>query len=395
MKFSKKHDMISGNESAAIAAKLCRVDYVPNFPITPQTAMIEKISEFVTARKMKCDFDPQDSEHGVMSAAVGASATGVRVFTGTSSQGMLLMHEMMYIASGLRLPIVLTNMSRGISAPITLWSDHNDFLTNRSAGWIMIHAESNQEVLDSIIQAYKIGEDEKVLLPVIVNMDGFVLSFTDESVEIPTQKEVDSFLSKYKPKHAYFDFNKPLTQGTAALEKHYHKFRSEHHLAMNNVFEVGEKVFKDFEKKFKRKYGFIEEYKSKDADYVFVAQGSISTTIKAAINELREKGGKVGLVRLRVIRPWPKKHITKALSKAKAIAVIDQNVAPGEGGMMFTEIKSALFESKNKPVVSSFIMGLGGLPESTKDFKDVYKKLKEDLKKGKSRIEWQDLWEQL
>lgn len=381
--------LITGGKTAAWAARLCRVDFVPNFPVTPQSEVIEDLSEWASQGEIDLDFCPMESEHSVLSAAVGASATGVRVFTATSSQGLLLMHEVMYIAAGMRLPIVMANISRGLSAPITLWSDHNDFLDQRDTGWVMLHAENNQEVLDTIIQAYKIAEDSRVLLPVMVNMDGFLLSHTEEVVEIPNQKDVDRFLPKYNPKHAYFNPVRPMVQGGAVLDpEEYTLFKEQQHKASLNALDVTKRVCRNFKSYLKRKYGLIEEYKLDDAKLVLVTQGSASTVAKEAVDDMRNKGVSVGLLRLRLIRPFPKKEVLKALEGKMGIAVVDQNLSFGMGGIMYPEIKSVLYGSGSKAIVSNFITGLGGKFVKKRTFYDITQKLTKDVKKGKSRIEF-------
>jgi len=381
--------LITGNEAAAWGARLSRAEVVPNFPITPQTECIETIAKWVAKREWNTDFVKMDSEHSVMSAAVGASASGARVFTASSSQGLLLMNEIMYIASGLRLPIVMATISRGLSAPITLWSDHNDFLSFLPAGWLMVHASNNQEVLDSIIMSYKVSENKKVLLPTMVNMDGYVLSYTDEPTKIPSQKIIDKFLPKYKPEHAFFDKKQPLIQGTAVLDgDDYTYFRKQHTAAAQNVLKVIPQVAKQWKKITGREYGLFEKFMLDNADYAFVTQGSISTTAKQAVLNLRQKGVKVGLLRLRVIRPAPWEQIAKALSEVKAVAVVDKNVSPGIGGIMYPEIKAMLYENANKPVVSGFVTGLGGSKTSVSKFYSILDYLKKDEKNkaGKRRF---------
>ncbi len=358
-------NLITGNESAAWAARLAKVDCVPNFPITPQTEIIETLAKWKAEGLGDYEFFTMDSEHSVLSAAIGSSATGARTFTATSSQGLMLMTEVMYIASGMRLPIVMANVSRGLSAPITLWCDHDDFLSQKSAGWIMIHAQDNQEVLDSLLMAFKVAEDRRVLLPVMVNMDGYVLSYTKEPVQLPKQAQVNRFVGKYNPKHAFFKKNKPLIQGGAVLlPDDYTHFRHQHHMACMNAYGVLKEVQRKFAKEFGREYGVVETYLTDDASTVLVTQGSISTTAKAAVMKMRKRGKKVGLLRLRLIRPWPEKDVAEALQNAKHIAVFEKNLAPGRGGIMTPEIKGSAYGTGCKATITEFIMGLGGNPES-------------------------------
>ncbi|MCL7415203.1 MAG: pyruvate ferredoxin oxidoreductase [ANME-2 cluster archaeon] len=387
-----KQTLVTGNEAAAWGARLARPDYIPTFPITPQTECIETLAQWGADGELPDTyFDKMESEHSVMSAAVGAAAVGARVFTATSSQGLLLMHEVLYIASGMRLPIVMATVSRGLSAPVTLWSDHNDFLDQRDSGWLMFHAENNQEVLDTVIQAYRIAEDPRVLLPVMVNMDGYVLSFTDEPINIPSPEMVDEFLPAYAPAHT-IEKGRPITVGPPVLED-YSIFRAQNHVAARNAFEVIEETQDDFEKIFGRRYHMVDEFMLDDAELVLVTQGSMSTTAKAAIMEMRSEGIKVGLLRLRVIRPWPAGAIVRALKDAKAVAVIDRNLAPGKGGIMFPEVVETLYHLDDRPLVSSFVVGLGGNPQTEVKIKEITSKLKEDLVSGQPRVEWNDIEE--
>ncbi|HIH86662.1 MAG TPA: pyruvate synthase, partial [Methanosarcinales archaeon] len=277
-----KQTLVTGNEAAAWGARLARANYIPNFPITPQTECIETLARWSADGELPGTyFDRMESEHSVMSAAVGAAAVGSRVFTATSSQGLLLMHEVLYIAAGMRLPIVMANISRGLSAPVTLWSDHNDFLDQRDSGWLMFHAENNQEVLDMVLQAYRIAEDPRVLLPAMVNMDGYVLSFTDEPITIPSPEQVEEFLPEYDPAHTIAK-NRPVTVGPPVLDE-YSIFRAQNHVASRNALDVIEELQDDFEKIFGRRYNLVDEFMLEDADLVLVTQGSMSTTAKAAI----------------------------------------------------------------------------------------------------------------
>ncbi|MCG7850615.1 MAG: pyruvate ferredoxin oxidoreductase [ANME-2 cluster archaeon] len=386
-----KQTLVTGNEAAAWGARLVRPNYIPTFPITPQTECIETLAGWISDGDLPGTyFDRMESEHSVMSAAVGAAAVGARVFTATSSQGLLLMHEVLYIAAGMRLPIVMANISRGLSAPVTLWSDHNDFLDQRDSGWLMFHAENNQEVLDMMLQAYRIAEDPRVLLPAMVNMDGYVLSFTDEPITIPSPEMVEEFLPKYTPNHTIAK-DRPVTVGPPVLNE-YTFFRAQNHVAARNALEVMEEVMDDFDRIFGRRYHLVDEFMLDDAELVLVTQGSMSTTTKAAIMEMRdEEGIKVGLLRLRVIRPWPAKAIAAALKNAKAVAVIDRNVAPGRGGIMLPEIVETLYHLDTRPLVSSFVVGLGGNPQTVHKVKEITRKLMDDLETGRPRVEWNDV----
>lgn len=356
--------LLDGNASAAWGARLSRVQVVPNFPVTPQTEIIETIAKWKADGEFDGEFVQVESEHSVLSAAVGSQATGARTFTGTSSQGLLLMHEIIYVASGMRLPIVLVNVSRGLSAPITLWPDHNDILDQRDSGWLIVFCESNQEVLDSIIMMYKVCEDRRVLLPAFVNMEGFFLSYTREPVKIPSQKKVDKFLPPYKPK-IFLDPKKPMAEGIGVMAE-YPYFRQQVHLAQKNALKVIGEVQKEWASLFGRKYELVESFMMDGAEAALVTMGSNSTIAKAAVRKMRKKGKKIGLIRIRVYRPFPKDIIKGLLSKVRAVGVCDQNISPGTGGIVCPEIRSTLYGSGIP--VSDFMFSLGGKPVSDREF---------------------------
>jgi len=368
-----KKTLLDGNAAAAWAVRLCDVKVVPNFPITPQTELIEILAKWKANGEWNGEFVDVESGHSAMSACIGAQASGVRTFTASSSQATLYMHEVMYIAAGMRLPIVMVNVSRGLSAPITLWSDQNDVLAMRDTGWLMFFSQNNQEVLDTIIQAYKICEDEDVLLPALVNMEGFIQSYTREPVEIPDKFEVRKFLPRYEPK-VVLDPENPMCQGIAAMGKDYMEFKAQQHRAQLNAKSKIKEVGREFGKRFGRSYGLTESYKTEDAEVVFVTTGAISTTVKDAVNRLRGKNERAGLLRLRVYRPFPEEEIREILKSVERVAVIDNNVAPGYGGIIFPEVKACL----EKKVVSDFVVGLGGAHVGVKDFMEIYEKMKRE-----------------
>ncbi|MBD3155854.1 MAG: pyruvate ferredoxin oxidoreductase [Candidatus Aenigmarchaeota archaeon] len=371
--------IMDGNEAGAWAAKLANVQVIPNFPVTPQTELIETLAKWKVDGKFKGDFLDVESEHSVMSAAVASEATGVRTFTASSSQGLLLMHEVFYIASGMRLPIVMINVSRGLSAPITLWSDHNDILDQRDTGWMMFFTENNQEVIDLTLQAFKIAENHKVLLPCFVNLDGFILSYTREPVKIPTQKAVDKFLPKYKPV-TYLDPKKPMNLGIPVMEG-YMKFRLQQEAAMENALGLIKKTFKEWEKKFGRKYDVIERFMMDDAVIALVSVGAMTSTAKAAVLEARKKGIKVGLVKIVVYRPFPFKELEDALNDVVGIGVCDQNIAPGYGGIIYHDVRSLMYGYKR--TINNYILGLGGKSVP----KEKYVEIIEDLLESTTKVE--------
>lgn len=365
--------MLTGNASAAWGVRLAEVDYIPAFPITPQTEIIESLAKWIGEGEMDARFVTMDSEHSMITAAGAASATGVRVFTATSSQGLLYGFEMLYTVAGWRVPLVMVNVSRGLSAPITLEADHNDILAARDCGFLQIHCETCQEVLDSILMAYRMAEDKRILLPVMVNMDGFQLSFTREPVEIPSIEDVRKFLPPYQPKHAFFMASQPMAQGIAVLGGPvYSYFKYQMHLASRKGLEVYKEVAGEFEEIFGRRHDTVEEYMTGDADYLLIMTNSFSTLGKAAVKRARENGIKAGLLRLRLIRPFPDEDIRKALRGRKGVAVIDQNISVGKGGTLYQEVAGTLYNEKERPLLLSFIGGLGGKNISPGEFEFIF-----------------------
>jgi len=370
--------MLTGNAAAAWGVRLAEVDYIPAFPITPQTEIIEKLAKWIADEVMDSRFVNMDSEHSMITAAGAASAAGVRTFTATSSQGLLYGFEMLYTVAGWRVPLVMVNVSRGLSSPITLEPDHNDVLAARDSGFLQIHCETCQEVLDSILMAYRLAEDKRVLLPVIVNLDGFYLSFTREPVEVPDVAMVRKFLPSYRPEHAFFKASQPMAQGVAALGGSlYSYFKYQMHLASQKALEVYKEICGEFEKEFGRSYDTIEGYMVDDAEYVLIMTNSFSTLGKVAVKKAREKGIKAGLLRLRLFRPFPAADIKGAIHSKKAVAVLDQNISIGKGGILYSEIASCLYNEKQRPLLLSFIAGLGGKNISEEEFEFIFDKMLE------------------
>jgi pyruvate ferredoxin oxidoreductase alpha subunit len=354
--------MLTGNVAAAWAARLTDVDYVPAFPITPQTEIIETLARWIHTREIHARMVTMDSEHSMLTAAGAAAATGVRVFTATSSQGLVYGFEMLYVIAGLRVPLVLVNVSRALAHPVTLEPDHNDVLSARDTGFLQFHAESCQEVLDSILIAYRLAEHERVLLPVIVNLDGFYLSFTREAVEVPDITEVRGFLPSFEPVYPVLSAPESLALGAAVLDPSlYTYFKHQMHIASEGVIELYPVISSEFADRFGRRYGMIEEFMLDDAQYVFVMTNSFASMGKAEVKRLRQQGKNVGLVRLRMIRPFPHEELQRVLRGRKGVAVIDQNISVGKGGILFSEIASALYGLADRPaLLLSVIGGLGG-----------------------------------
>lgn len=365
-----KRKLLTGNGTAAWAARLAKVDYVPAFPITPQTEIIETIAKWIDTGEMSGKLVTLESEHSMLTAAGTAASTGVRVFSATSSQGLLYAMEMLYTVAGWRVPIVMVNVSRGLSAPITLEPDHNDVLASRDSGFLQIHCSTCQEVLDGVLMAYRLAEDQNIRLPVIVNLDGFYLSFTREPVELPDQKTVDAFLPDFDAQNVKLRASMPESQAVAVLGgSPYSYFRYEMHLASLNGLNAYDEIAADFYKHFGRSYESVEAYRSEDAEYLYVMMGSFATKAKEAVDRLRDAGWKIGLLRPRLFRPFPSERFRNYCTGKKAIAVIDQNLSMGKGGILHTELTSALYGYDEMPkVLASFIGGLGGRDISTEEF---------------------------
>jgi pyruvate ferredoxin oxidoreductase alpha subunit len=364
--------LLTGNAAAAWGARLAGVDYVPAFPITPQTEIIETLAHWADTGDLDCRLVTLESEHSMMTAAGAAAATGVRVFTATSSQGLLYAMEMLYTTAGWRAPFVLVNVSRGLSAPITLEPDHNDVLAARDTGFLQIHCATCQEVLDSVLLAFRLAEDKRVRLPVIVNMDGFYLSFTREPVELPDADAVRDFVGVFEPGNIKVRASAPVSQAVAVLGgTPYSYFRYEMHLAALNGLTVYNELAGEFAKTFGRRHDAVEAYRTDDAEIVFVMLGSYATKAKEAVDRLRDAGQKIGLVRPRLLRPFPEARLREILSGKTGAAVIDQNISLGKGGVLFAELASALYGQKEAPLLTSFIGGLGGRDLAPEEFYEM------------------------
>lgn len=378
-------EMLTGNLAAAWGARLADVDYVPAFPITPQTEIVEALAEWCERGELAARFVTLDSEHSMMTAAGAAAAAGARVFTATSSQGLLYAFEVLYSIAGWRAPLVLVNVSRALAAPITLEPDHNDVLAARDCGFLQIHAETCQEVLDSVLLAYRIAEEPRVLLPVIVNLDGFYLSFTREPVILPNPEQVRAFLPPYRPPHLGFKASAPHALGVAVLGgPTYTYFRHQMHLAAVNALTVHQEAAAEFAHLFGRRYDLVEGYRLDGAEDILIMSNAFATKGKAAVDAACAKGRRVGLLRLRVIRPWPAEAIAQVLRGRRAVAVLDQNLAPGLGGILFQEIAASLYHEPFRPrALCSFIGGLGGKNISEAEFESIFAQTAEAGERGR------------
>lgn len=378
--------VISANNAVSHAAKLAKPQVIPVYPITPQTSISEYLAKFVADGDLDSEYIMVESEHSAISAAVGASGTGVRVFTATSSQGLALMHEILFAAAGLRNPIVMANANRSLAAPLSIWNDHQDSISQRDAGWMQIYVENGQEALDSILRCYRISEDKDVLLPSMVCLDGFILTHTVEPVDIPSQELVDSFLPEYQPQESFLDPENPRSLGTFTDPNYYMEARYQMEVAMEKSKKVIEKVNQEFSEIFGRDYSVVEEYRCEGAEIILIAMGSICSTIRDVVDDMRGRGEKVGLLKVRNYRPFPKKEIYEAVKNADRVAVLDKNISFGMGGALYTEIKA------NIDVEScGFIVGLGGRDITPEHIEDIVNKTRNPTKE----ITWIGLKEEV
>jgi len=352
--------MIEGSRAVAEAVGLCRPGVISAYPITPQTHIVEELSQMVADGDIEAEYVLVESEHSAASVCLGAVAAGSRAYSATTSQGMMLMAEVLYNIAGMRLPMVITGVNRALSAPLSIWNDQQDTMAIRDSGWIQLYAEDNQEALDMHIQAYKISEDDRVLLPVMVCMDGFILTHTYETVDMPTQEQVDAFLPAYDPLYK-LDPQDPYTLGAFAGPEMYQEMRYQLQQEALAAKEVVKEVARDFQAAFGRWYGdLLETYRCDDAETVFVAMGSVIGTLKDWVDERREQGDKVGVLKVRCFRPFPLDEIRTALAQPKRVVVLEKAVSVGAYGILAAEIRAALYGQAKTPPVHCAVVGLGG-----------------------------------
>lgn len=383
----------TANHIAAYAAKAARVQVVAAYPITPQTSIVERIAELVENGELSAEYIRVESEHSAMSACIGAAAGGVRTFTATSSHGLALMHEALHWASGSRLPIVMAVVNRALGPGWNIWADLTDSISQRDTGWIQFYCADNQEVFDTIIQAYKLCENEHVLLPAMICLEGFILSHTYMPVKIPDQEKIDEFLPPYKPKW-FLDINNPLSHGNIVTPDWYMDFRYMMYEAMENA----KKLIPEIDKEYGRQFGFehgglVDKYKCEDADLILLTMGTIGSEAKVAVNNLRREGLKIGSARIRVFRPFPTEEIRKLAENTQMFTVIDRAASLGMEGPLATETKASLYNREDKPLIAGFIAGLGGRDVTFKTVEKIAKKSLEWMKKGKVEKEtsWVDV----
>lgn len=366
----------------AEAVKMASIDVTSAYPITPQTHIVERIAQLIADGELDAEYIPVESEHSAMSGCLGASAVGARTFTATAGQGLELMHEVLYVASGMRLPIVMAVCNRSLSAPLSIWGDHSDVMAVRDTGWIQIFAENAQQAFDLTLCAFRIAEDPLVLLPTMVHIDGFHLSHVIEPILLPELEEVNKFLPKFHPRYT-LNPNKPLTMGDFATPDLYTETKKYQDEALRNSMKVILQAWRGFGELFGRDYLPVEMYRTEDADVLLLTMGSFSEVAMEAIDELREAGEKVGLVRLRLWRPFPFHEFRRAVTQAKLLIVLDRAISFGGPGPVCSEVKAALYHLKKKPQIIGFIGGLGGRDISVEGFRDMIHRGMDKAEQGK------------
>jgi pyruvate ferredoxin oxidoreductase alpha subunit len=373
-------DMITANKAVAIAVVRAKPQVIAAYPICPQTEIVEYVADFVTEGDLKAEYVRVESENSAITIVAAAEGTGVRTFTATASQGLANMHEVVAAAGGMRLPIVMFVANRTLMSPGGIWPEYSDSMPERDSCWMQVYVQNNQEAFDMIIQAYKIAEDSRVLLPIMICGDGYTLTHTTDSVNILSEEEVDEFLPPYKAKHAFLDIDKPIAQGVIVPPAYHMEAKWQMHQAMKNAKEVIMEVNNDFAAKFGRDYGgLIRQYKMEDAEYALVVTGSTSSTARIVTDELRAKGEKVGLVILRFFRPFPITEIRDALKNVKSGGIFDRSLSYGSTGQCFIEVRNAMYGT-DVPLIN-LIAGLGGRDIREQDICFMFEKIKEAEKK--------------
>lgn len=370
--------VLSGNAAAAEAVKQVRPDVVVGYPVTPAASIIQHIAEFIANGQLDTELVNAESDHSALSACIGAAAAGGRVFVATASQGLAFMHEVLFIASSLRLPIIAAVANRALSAPINIHADHSDTMAQRDTGWLQLYSENAQETYDNIVQAFKIAEHPDVKTPIIIGMDGFITSHTMTNLTVEDSTEVEDFTGKCIPAYSVLDIDNPITVGSVQTPACYFEQKVNQLQGIENARKVIREVGKEFGHRFGRYYGNFESYKLDDAEYAVVLVSSSAGTAKEAVDELRAQGEKAGLLKLRVFRPFPFQELKERLAHLKAVAILDRVLTPGTfGGPLFNEIRSALYDLEKKPMVYPYVYGLGGRDIAVNHFHEIFGTLKE------------------
>ncbi|MBC7362073.1 MAG: pyruvate ferredoxin oxidoreductase [Candidatus Aminicenantes bacterium] len=376
--------VIMGNHALSYGAMLSRAQVIAAYPITPQTQVVELLSEMCADGTLNAKFIKVESEHSAMAACLGASLAGARTFTATSAQGLALMHELLHWASGGRLPVVMGNINRAMAPGWSIWTDQNDSLSQRDTGWIQFYCASNQEVLDTVIQAFKVSE--KLMIPSMIVLDAFALSHTYEVVDVPDQDKVDAYLPPFNPPFRLTP-DDPHAFGGLTSPEHYMELRYKLQKDMEKVPALVEETGKEYEKMFGRYLGQVDEYLCDDAEFIFVTSGTAGYTARVVVDELREKGIKAGNLRIKLFRPFPFEKVRSILSKVPKVAVVDRNISYGHHGIFYQEVKSAMYGQPHQPVIFGFITGLGGRDITRDTFKEIA-----DYALSKSQAEEEIVW---
>ncbi len=381
-KLSKKTLVITGNYAAAYAVKSARVEVVAAYPITPQTSIVEKIAEFVESGLMNAKYIRVESEHSAMAACIGASAAGVRAFTATSSHGLAYMHEMLHWAARARLPIVMAVVNRAMATPWNIWSDHQDSISQRDTGWIQFYVSNNQEVYDTVIQAYRLCEDEDIYLPAFICLDAFILSHTSMPVTVYDEEDIDKFLPRYEAKHWKLDVDNPVTNGNIVSPDHYYEMSWSMDESMRYVKKKFPEICEEYKELFGQWHGvFTRGYRVDDAEYVIIAAGTLFEESCVAVDLLRETGVPVGALKIRVYRPFPAEDILSIARKCKMLITLDRSLSYGFNGPIFNDVRSAIYGETNIPVFG-YAVGLGGRDVTFNDITNIVKNATSKLEEG-------------
>jgi len=380
-----KHIAIEGSHAASLAVKLANVDVVAAYPITPQTHIIEKIAEYIANGELDAEYINVESEHSAMSACIGASSIGSRVYTSTAGQGLALMHELIFIAAGYRLPIVMNVANRSLSPNLNIWGDHSDMMASRDCGWIQIYCENAQEVFDHTLQAFKISEDERVLLPVAVCLDGFNVTHVIEPLIPLNQNEVNKFLPAHRKAAYTLHPDHPSSWGNVGTPDVQTELKVQNEESLKDSKNVIAEVWQQFEKLYGRGYDFVEPYRMEDADFAIMMMGGFCGTARAAVDNLRKQGVKIGLIKLKLFRPFPIQEIIQSMQSLDAVAVVDRAISSGGlGGPVYEDVRSTLYDLKRRPIIMSVIAGIGGRDITVSDFESIGKHVIDTASKGVS-----------
>ncbi len=379
-----KRVAIEGSHAASLAVKLANVDVIAAYPITPQTHIVERLAEYVANGELDAEYINVESEHSAMSACIGAAAVGARVFTATAGQGLALMHEMLYIAAGNRLPIVMAVANRSLSPNLNIWGDHTDMMGSRECGWVQLFAENAQEIFDLTLTAFKIAEDEEVLLPVVVNLDGFHLSHVIEAIEALEPEEVAKFLPPRKIPDYALHPKRPTTWGAVGVPEIQTEIKYQLEVALRKSKEVARRVWREYGDLTGRYYDVVEPYRLGDAEVALIMMGSFCGNARDAVDLLRDKGVKAGLLKIRMFRPFPKEEIVESLRKVKAVAVVERAFSPGGVvGPLTADVKSSFYGEPERPSISGFAAGIGGREIAPTEIADAALKALKVAEEGK------------